>query len=250
MSNHNISLIIDNNPEAASRLRSALATSYPAFSVVAVGTTVSEGIDLVMKFHPAVLFLDVELPDGTGFDLLDVVRGHVHWQMRVVFYTAYEKCWLQAIRAKVFDFIRKPFTDEELAVVIKHLQKEPPPPTVVQYIPYRECFCITTLTGSRVFRASSIGYFMYEADTRQWKVQLTTPENPYQSLYLRKQTDATQILLASEHFMQVNKSTIINIDYLCHIEENWLELMPPFNDCRIKLSRKYKKAVAEVIMWL
>ncbi|MDR1004048.1 MAG: DNA-binding response regulator, partial [Prevotellaceae bacterium] len=67
---------------------------------------------------------------------------------------------------------------------------------------------------------------------------------------LRRHTDAAQILLASDRFLQVNKSVIINIDYLCGIEESGIQLLPPFNHCNIKLSRKYKKTVADVVMWL
>ncbi|MDR1004534.1 MAG: response regulator, partial [Prevotellaceae bacterium] len=214
------SLIIDDNPEAVAVLRSALTASHPAYPVTAVGATVSEGVDLVMKHHPSVLFLDVELPDGTGFDLLDMVRERVDWQMRVVFYTAYEKYWLRVLRADGFDFILKPFTDEELAVVTNRLQKELSQSAVIQYPSNREHFRINTLTGSKVYRVSNIGYFIYDPDVRQWQVQLATPDTPAQSLYLRRHTDAAQILLASDRFLQVNKSVIINIDYLCGIEES------------------------------
>jgi two-component system LytT family response regulator len=154
----------------------------------------------------------VELPDGAGFDLLELVRERVNWQMRVVFYTAYEKYWLQAIRAGGFDYLLKPFTDEELAVIARRLKKDLSQPAVIQYPLNKEYFRINTVTGSKVYRVSNIGYFIYDPDLRQWQVQLASPDTPAQNLYLRKHTDAAQILLISDHFVQVNKSIIINIE--------------------------------------
>jgi two-component system LytT family response regulator len=249
MNTHPISIIVDDNPEAASQLRSSLASAYPACQVIDVGTTMHEGIELVMKYHPEVLFLDVELPDGSGFDLLDAVHEHVDWQMRVVFYTAYEKYCLQAIRANGFDVLLKPFTDDELDIVIKRLQSDTPQPAP-SYPLNKEYFRINTPVGSKVFRIAHIGYFLYDSDARQWKVRVIASPDSIQTLSLRKQTDAAQILLGSGRFIQVNQSVIINIDYLCGIEESEVVLLPPFNDSPIKLSRKYKKSVTDAILWL
>ncbi|MDR0894208.1 MAG: response regulator transcription factor [Prevotellaceae bacterium] len=243
---HYISLIIDDDEESTGRLRSVLSVSYPEYPVVAVGCTVQEGIDLVMKYRPSVLFLDVELPDGTGFDLLNSVREELNWQMRVVFYTAYNKYLLQAFRADGFDFLLKPFTETEMAVVIERLQTALPP----RYSLNKEYFYVNTPSGSKVFHLSRIGYFVYDSEIRQWHVCLSELGAAVQTYCLRKRTDANQILSASNHFVQVHRSFIINADYLCGIDSDQIQLTPPFNECCIKLSRKYKKNVSDTMLWL
>mgnify|MGYP002241723917 FL=1 len=49
-----------------------------------------KGKKLIMKVQPDLLFLDVEMPDMTGLELLQEIRDYVSWNMRVVFYTAYD----------------------------------------------------------------------------------------------------------------------------------------------------------------
>ena len=68
-----------------------------------------KGKKLIMKVQPDLLFLDVEMPDMTGLELLQEIRDYVSWNMRVVFYTAYDKYMIQAIREAAFDYLLKPF---------------------------------------------------------------------------------------------------------------------------------------------
>ena len=70
---------------------------------------VNKGKKLIAKVQPDLLFLDVELPDMTGMELLQEIRDSVSWNMRIVFYTAYDKYMIQAIREAAFDYLLKPF---------------------------------------------------------------------------------------------------------------------------------------------
>ena len=67
------------------------------------------GKKLIAKVRPDLLFLDVELPDMRGMDLLDSIRESLTWGMKVVFYTAYDKYMMSAIRQSAFDYLLKPF---------------------------------------------------------------------------------------------------------------------------------------------
>ena len=69
------------------------------------------------------VFLDVELPDVLGLNLLSEMRDEVLWDMKVVFYTSYDKYLLQALRESAFDFLLKPFETEDLKVVIERYRK-------------------------------------------------------------------------------------------------------------------------------
>ena len=72
-----------------------------------------------MELRPDLLFLDVELPDVLGLNLLSEMRDEVLWDMKVVFYTSYDKYLLQALRESAFDFLLKPFETGDLRVVIE-----------------------------------------------------------------------------------------------------------------------------------
>ena len=59
------------------------------FSLEGTARNGRKGKKLIMKVQPDLLFLDVEMPDMTGLELLQEIRDYVSWNMRVVFYTAY-----------------------------------------------------------------------------------------------------------------------------------------------------------------
>lgn len=58
-----------------------------------------------------------------GMDLLDSIRESLTWDMKVVFYTAYDKYMVSAIRQSAFDYLLKPFEEEELELIISRFMK-------------------------------------------------------------------------------------------------------------------------------
>lgn len=77
------------------------------------------GKKLIFKTMPDLVFLDVELPDMQGPELLNLVRNEITWNMQVVFYTAYNKYMLDAIRESAFDYLLKPIDKSELSNMMK-----------------------------------------------------------------------------------------------------------------------------------
>lgn len=60
----------------------------------------------------------------TGLDLLQEMRDNVAWNMRVVFYTAYDKYMIQAIREAAFDYLLKPFEEQDLKDILTRFVKQ------------------------------------------------------------------------------------------------------------------------------
>ncbi len=114
-----------------------------------------------MELRPDLLFLDVELPDVLGLNLLSEMRDEVLWDMKVVFYTSYDKYLLQALRESAFDFLLKPFETGDLRVVIERYRKAvasiPATPSssfsssVSALMPQQGMFMISTVTGFKAF---------------------------------------------------------------------------------------------------
>lgn len=74
------------------------------FQVEGVARNGKQGKKVITKVRPDLLFLDVEMPDMTGMELLQDIRDSISWNMKVVFYTAYDKYMIQAIRESAFDY--------------------------------------------------------------------------------------------------------------------------------------------------
>ena len=103
-------LIIDDEPNSAETLRLWL-THIPDIDVVAVCTSAYLGREMLLEKQPDVVFLDIEMPHLSGFDLLASLPA-IHFS--VIFTTAYDHYAIQAIRFSALDYLLKPVGLDEL----------------------------------------------------------------------------------------------------------------------------------------
>ena len=111
-------VIVDDERTAIDALRRELG-AYQELEIKGTANNGAKGKKMIMELRPDLLFLDVELPDVLGLNLLSEMRDEVLWDMKVVFYTSYDKYLLQALRESAFDFLLKPFETGDLRVVIE-----------------------------------------------------------------------------------------------------------------------------------
>lgn len=205
-----------------------------------------QGKKLIMRVQPDLLFLDVEMPDMTGMELLQELRGSISWNMRVVFYTAYDKYMIQAIRESAFDYLLKPFEEQDLKDILARFMEQVSnrtPSTAAASIPAGQTFIVFTPTNDmRALRPAEIGFFRYCSERKQWEAVL----NGQPPLVLRRGMTAEQIIQYSPSFVQIHQSYIINIDYLMIIRDNRCLLYPPFDEVvELLVSKKYKKELQD-----
>ena len=197
-----------------------------------------QGKKLIAKVQPDLLFLDVELPDMTGMELLQ----------EIVFYTAYDKYMIQAIREAAFDYLLKPFEEQELRDILARFVEQAEAGQRMSYpigapLHTGQTFIVFTPTNDmRALRPAEIGFFRYCFERKQWEVVL----NDQLPLALRRGMTAEQITSFSPCFVQIHQSYIINIDYLMIIKDSKCMLYPPFDKVtELLVSRKYKKELQD-----
>ena len=115
-------VIVDDDKQAAYDLEARLLKSYK-IEVAGVALNGLDGLALVNKHRPDVLFLDVQLPDISGLDFLDRIDDFTDGDCRVVMYTAYDKFILPAFRKKAFDVLLKPIDNKDLALIMGRLEE-------------------------------------------------------------------------------------------------------------------------------
>ena len=252
MNNLKVAIIEDEVP-AARLLHSMLRRLRPAWEVMVLPGSVEEAVQWFAENpHPDLLFLDVELPDTLGLNLLSEIREDILWDMKVVFYTSYDKYLLQALRESAFDFLLKPFEAEDLKVIMERYRKAmtsaslPLLPSFASSIsalmPQQGMFMISTVTGFKLLRLEEIGFFEYLKDKRQWQVVLFNQTR----LNLKRNTKAEDIISYSQAFVQISQSAIVNVNYLAMIDGKCCQLYPPFHDKNdLMISRSYLKELQE-----
>lgn len=236
--------IIDDERDSANALVEQLKR-FPRFHVEGVAENATTGIEMIKDVMPDLLFLDVELPEMYGMELLSEVSDDITWTMRVVFYTAHDKYMINALRNSAFDFLLKPIDKKEFEIVIsrflleyetKAVQTEKP---VIQDTNRESSFMVILPTGEmRMVKTADVGFFRHISDRKIWEAVLVTGEN----VALRRNVSADFLCSFNKSFIQVHQSYIVNMDYLVMIQDNYCILYPPFENVKeVTVSRKYKK---------
>ncbi|MCX6965033.1 MAG: LytTR family DNA-binding domain-containing protein [Verrucomicrobia bacterium] len=113
-------VLVDDEKGARMHLTERLAV-HPGIMIVGEADRAQAAIDLIHRAKPDVVFLDVQMPGGTGFSLLPLLGGMCP-PPAVVFVTAYDKYALKAFEANALDYLTKPVSPPRLAITIKRLQ--------------------------------------------------------------------------------------------------------------------------------
>ena len=116
-------VIVDDEPQSILRLENDLA-ALDDFEVIATSSSAMSAKTLVMSMQPDVLFIDVEMPGQTGFEVLQSLRDEMPMDLIVVFYSAFNKYMIDALRASAFDFLLKPYQQEELELVVGRIRQK------------------------------------------------------------------------------------------------------------------------------
>jgi two-component system LytT family response regulator len=104
-------VIIDDEVTVRNAISSLLGDYFPEIRIIASAGTVEEGYESIVKHKPDLVFLDIELPDGTGFDLL---RKFQQIPFKIIFVTGHQEYALDAIKVSALDYVLKPVDTDEL----------------------------------------------------------------------------------------------------------------------------------------
>ena len=106
--NEIMTIIVDDEPTCIKSLANDLSR-FSDIHIVVTCTSPDNAAREIVRLQPDLLFLDVEMPGMSGLELLSRIQSDIHSDMHVVFYTAYDKYLLDAIRASAFDYLLKPY---------------------------------------------------------------------------------------------------------------------------------------------
>lgn len=263
-------VIVDDEPQSILRLENDLA-ALEDFEVIATSSSAMSAKTLVMSMQPDVLFIDVEMPGQTGFEVLQSLRDEMPMDLIVVFYSAFNKYMIDALRASAFDFLLKPYQQEELELVVGRIRQKMEGGDGSSSSSFSSSsssssseshqnpqdlmglngllgtsgkrLAIQTISGLLMVKPDEVFCCTFDEDTRLWHLRLANG----QIHKLKKQTTAKSVLSLSPSLAQVRQDCIINLDYLISIENYTLRCIfsPPFDQENITVSRRCYKAVKE-----
>lgn len=229
-------LIVDDEAEARGALRVILQRRAPDVEVVAEGTSVVEAIALIAQHRPDLLFLDVQMPGGDGFELLKQLGS---WNFDVVFTTGSSQHAIQAIRFSALDYLMKPVLGDELrAAIDRHIAKHLTDKDVQAHLlhniaqPDERTMKLSITSGDRTLAIDPADITWCQADDNYTALHLADDRR---LIAARTLMDYDR-MLSPLGFIRVHKSALVNRRHVDGIDGEGRVRMR--NGTRVEVSRR------------
>lgn len=113
-------LIIEDEQKSRDVLLKIIEKNCPELTVIGTAGNVAEGVEKIKSLKPELVFLDITMPDGSGFDLLEQVQGQ---KFDLIFATASNSHAIRAFKYSACDYLLKPIDTEELVSAVSRITK-------------------------------------------------------------------------------------------------------------------------------
>lgn len=231
-------IIVEDSRLARAELKDLLS-HHPNIELVAEAADVASALEAIENHKPDLLLLDIHLPDGDGFDLLE----QCNWTPRVIFTTAYDQHALRAFEVNALDYLLKPITQEALG---RALDKAAIP------------LVTTESTQEKSIKGRDDQLFIRDGEhchfVRLGEISLINVEGNYVRVFFRntkallcRSLNYVEERLDPAIFFRANRQQMVNMDFVARIEP-WIGdgLMLSLKDgTQVEVSRRQARELKQ-----
>lgn len=231
-------LVIDDEEGIRNVITDILKLCCPNVQVVGEAASVSQGYELIVNLAPDLIFLDIELSGGTGFDILDRLEKRT---FKTIFITAYNQYAIQAIKTNALDYILKPIDSTELRAAVNKFEREKGELgdikkllENVQFTSHGHRIAIPStdriryLDVNKVVRCESEGTYTHITTDEGEKILSTKPLKEFENL------------LDGKGFFRIHKSHLVNIEMVKEFFRKGRSEVLLKNGDRVEVSKRKK----------
>lgn len=210
-------IIVDDELAAGEVISNLIHSFTASLEVCSICHTIEHAVEEIRRVRPDILFLDIELAEGSGFEILERLPD---FQFKVVFVTAYEQYAIKAIKHQAFDYILKPVVPAEFKDVLDKMIR------YSTHIPVDNSTLLRLLQEQlprRIAVPMRSGFHYYDIED----IVMLKAQGSYTSMYLsgNREILVTRILkdfeasLAGNGFLRVHKSFMVNTRYIVELRK-------------------------------
>lgn len=210
---HLSAIIVEDMPQARILLEHDLTTLCPEIEIIGTADSVVSASKLISTSMPDIIFLDIALGDGTGFDILEIFPN---LSSKIIFITAFDEYAIRAFRFSAVDYLLKPIDPELLVKAIakaknsfnnsEKLDVLRETVKTSKFMPSR----ISLHTIDRIVVVNISDIIRCEADANNTWFYLENKEK----IYVTKTLKHFENLLLDYNFIRVHQSHLINFNYI------------------------------------
>lgn len=246
-------ILIDDDQHLREGMKSMLDRYFPEIAIIGEAESVKTGIVAMEKHKPQVVFLDIHLSDGTGFDILEeVVRAHGKTSSHIVFITAHEQYALKAFKFSALDFLLKPVDPEELQKTVAKIKETLEKNNSFEHIDLLlenirkkvdnfKRIALSTSDGIHLFEISDI--IRCESQDNYTKFYIKN----HKPLLISKTLKEYEELLGEHGFERIHQSHLINLAFLKSYIKNDGGYVIMADNTNIPISQRKKERLQDLI---
>ncbi len=205
-------LIVDDEPLARRRIRSLLSTD-PEFKIIGECGDGEAAVSAILRAKPDLLFLDIQMPEMNGFDVLERVQPE--FSPLVIFVTAYDRYAVKAFEAHALDYLLKPFKRERFLEAVQRVKDELHGDKAAYSQKLAELLLELRGTGQRLVVKSAGRIMLLRFDEIDWVEAAANYIRLHvggQQYTVRDSIGSFEKRLPPEKFVRIHRSLIVNAD--------------------------------------
>ncbi len=238
-------VIIEDESAARTALKSYLQKYCPQVEIIGEAENAKEGINLINAVKPQLVFLDVEMPFGNAFDVLENTKKH---QFETIFATAFSEYSLKALNQSAAYYLLKPINIEELIVSVTKVQQQIHKNDIInrnniiienykQPKYENQTIVLPTLEGFEVSKIANI--IRLKGNGNFTDIYFSDGTKKMVCRFLKHFDELLNI-----PFIRIHKSHIININYIKSYNKGGVVIL--LDNSEIELSATYKQNFLDV----
>lgn len=242
-------IIVEDEPKSRDTLRGLLSRFCTDVMICAEAPGVVSGVEAIRQHKPDLVFLDIEMPDGSGFKLLE--RLHPV-DFDVVFTTAFEQFAIKAIRFAALDYLLKPISPDELMAAVEKVKQSKEKRTNQKNIEVLISNLKPSLTEPKKIVLSTLEKIhVVEVDD----IIRCESDNYYTHFYfvngghllISKTLKEVEGLLEGHNFIRPHKSHLVNIRLIRNFSRDEGGFITLNDNTKVPVSRRKREKIIEII---
>lgn len=215
-------VIIDDESHARQSISTLVEFQFKQIQIIGEAANVKDAVNLIKQEKPDLVFLDIDLPDGTGFDILKQTN---YKNLKVIFVTAYHNFAIQAIKYSAFDYILKPLNPKELITAVNNalVENEKAEGYQEKFQAFFNNYSTTKTEQKKLVLKTADKIHVVEINN----IIHCESDNAYCTIYLNngnkiivsKSLKTYEEMLVPLGFMRVHQSHLINCNYISYYDK-------------------------------
>ena len=206
-------IIVDDEQDSIGNLNRIIKNEINGVDVIASVNNAKDALEIIIDDQPDLVFLDIKMPVNDGFWLADKLNK-IKSNSRIIFTTAYDEYAIEAIKYAAFDFLTKPIVTNLLIASIERYKNKSDTLSLEEKVDRLTTFFnkdkLKFKTQTGFFMVSVTGIMYCVADRNYTNIYTADGRTEIVTTYLKE----VKKLLPEKLFIKVNRSTIININYI------------------------------------